>query len=94
MKRIISVICLLCLVLSLAACGNKAISADKAKKIVAKDLGVSVSDVQMDLHVGSHEGKPCFAVYVTYNGENFEYLIDSNSGEILAINENDHGHSH
>ena len=33
-------------------------------------------------------------LYVTYNGENFEYVVSGLTGEILSVEETDHGHSH
>ena len=93
MKKTIAIICLtLCLALSLCACGNKTISAEKAQQIVLDDLGVKADEVEMHLHVGEFEGTPCFSIYVTIEGETLEYLIESNTGEILDIRESSHSH--
>ena len=60
-----------------------------------KDLGVSEKEVEsIDLHVGQYDGKPCYSVYVTIDGEHLVYMIDCSDGTILSIEENDHGHSH
>lgn len=92
-KRLIAILAVTCLLLALlAACGDGTISKEKAQKIVLKDLGVSANEVTMHVHVGEHEGTPCYSIYVTIEGETLEYLIDCNSGEILAINESSHSH--
>ena len=92
MKKIIATICLACLVLSLCACGT--ITAEKAQKIVLKDLGVSAKDVDIDMHAGTYNSVPCYSIYVTIGEETLEYLVDSKTGEILHVGASDHGHSH
>ena len=93
-KRIISVLAAAILVLGLLAGCEKSdtISAEKAQQIVLEDLGVSAEKAQMHMHVGEYAGKPCYSIYVTVNGETLQYLIDSNTGEILDITHSDHSH--
>lgn len=94
-KRIIAIVAVACMLLTLlTACGNGNISAEKAQKIALKDLGVSASKATVDVHAGSHEGMPCYSVYITVGDEHWIYLIDITSGEILSATESDSGHSH
>ena len=93
MKKIIAFALVTCLLLALlAGCDNGQITAEKAQKIVLKDLGVSASDVTMHTHVTTYEGEACFSIYVTVDGETLEYVISGTSGEILAVNESEHSH--
>ncbi len=93
MNKKIAALCLaVCLVLTLCACGNKTISAEKAQQIVLDDLGVSADEVEMHLHVGEFEGEPCFSIYVTIDEATLEYLIDSQDGTILDIRASSHSH--
>lgn len=92
-KRIIVIAVLACLVLTLlAACGNGNITAEKAQKIVLKDLGVSANQAELHVHTGEFEGKPCYSIYATVDGHTWEYLVDYNSGEILSKTESSHSH--
>lgn len=91
-KRIIAILLLVSMLAMLTACGSKEITPEKAQKIVLEDLGVSADEAELHLHIGEHEGTPCYSIYVTIEGETLEYLIDSATGEILAINESSHSH--
>ena len=93
-KRIVSVLFAAILVLGLLAGCSKSdtISAEQAQKVVLEDLGVTADQVQLHLHVGEFEGKPCYSVYVTIGGENLQYLVDSHTGEILDISHSSHSH--
>ncbi len=91
-KRILSLILLSCLLLTLLAGCSDEITPEKAQKIVLKDLGVSANKAELHVHVGEFEGKPCYSIYATVDGETLEYLVDSETGEILAINESTHSH--
>lgn len=94
-KRIIAIVALACMLLTLlTACGSDTISAEKAQKIALKDLGVSASKATVDVHVGEHEGIPCYSVYITVGSDHWVYMIDCVSGEILSSAESDTGHSH
>lgn len=92
-KRIIAILAISCMLLALlTACGSDGITPEKAEKIVLKELGVSASEVEVHVHVGEHDGLPCYSVYVTMDGETLAYLVDSNTGEILDVVESDHSH--
>lgn len=95
-KRMIAMVAMTCMLVALlAACGNNGmISTAKAEKIVLKDLGVSASKADVDVHTGQYDGKPCYAVYVTVDGHHWQYLVDVQTGEILSAKETDQGHSH
>ena len=68
---------------------------DGAKKIVLQELGISESKADgVHTHTTTEDGKPCYLIYVTVNGENWEYIVDGFTGEILSKIKNDHGHSH
>ncbi len=74
---------------------NGPLSTDDAKKVVLNDLNAKESKVDsLHIHTTEEDGIPCYLVYVTYNGENWEYIIHGLTGEILEKEENDHGHSH
>ena len=93
MRRIISLMLVVVLAVSLfAGCGNSTVSTEKAQKIVLKDLGVKAEDVTMHMHIGTYEGVPCYSIYVTVNGENLEYSVSADTGEILNIAHSDHAH--
>ena len=92
-KRVVSLVVLICLLVSLlAACGDGTITKEKAQQIALKDMGVSASEATVHVHIGEYEGMPCYSVYVTVDGKTMEYLIDSNSGEILLVQESSHSH--
>lgn len=91
-KCIIAVLVLVCILAMLTACGSKEITPEKAQKIVLEDLGVSADEAELHVHIGEYEGKPCYSIYVTIEGETLEYLVDSATGEILDINESSHSH--
>lgn len=93
MKKLIALFLVLILVLSLTACGGKAISAAKAMKIAAKDAGCSVSDISATAHthvVTDESGAPCYNLHFSFDGENYNYMISA-SGEILSVT-NEAGH--
>ena len=96
-KRVISVLMIAVLALGLlAACGKEGpLTVEDAKAIVLEDLGVKESKVSsIDVHITTVDGVACYLVYVSYNGENFEYVVNGLTGEILSVEESDHGHSH
>lgn len=96
-KRVISVLMIAVLALGLlAACGKEGpLTVEDAKAIVLEDLGVKESKVSsIDVHITTVDGAACYLVYVSYNGENFEYVVNGLTGEILSAEESDHGHSH
>ncbi len=95
-KRIISMLLVILLVGMLAACGNDGpLTTDDAKKVVLSDMGVKEKDVDsIDVHITTVDGVACYAVYVSIGDEHMEYLVNGSTGEILAKEEADHGHSH
>ena len=85
-KRIFSLLLVLILVLSLAACGSKAISAQKAQQIAAKDAGTKVADAEgMHTHVETAaDGTPYFNIHFSVDGTPYNYQISA-TGEILGM---------
>lgn len=95
--RIISLLLIAVMMVSLlAGCGNDGpLTTDDAKQVVLEDMGVKEKNVDsIDVHITTVGGVACYAVYVSIGEEHMEYLIDGNTGEILAKEEADHGHSH
>ncbi len=85
------------LVFAFADSGNDdgPLSTDDAKKVVLNDLNTKESKVDsIHIHAAEEDGIPCYSVYVTYNGKNWEYLINGLTGEILEKEESDSNHSH
>lgn len=95
-KRMISLLLALLLVGMLAACGSDdPLTVEDAKAVVLEDMGVKEKDVDsIDVHVTTVDGIACYAVYVSIGEEHMEYLVDGLTGDILAKEEADHGHSH
>ena len=91
-KRIIAVLMLVCMALGMMTACSQEMTPEKAQKIVLQHLGVKESDVEMHVHVGDHDGIPCYSIYVTMDGETKEYLVDSTTGEILEIRDSSHAH--
>ena len=74
---------------------NKPLSTEDAKKVVLSDLNVKESKVDsIHVHAVTENNIPCYSVYVSVGGKNWEYTIDGFTGEILKKIESDHGHSH
>ena len=74
---------------------NDTLSIDDAKKVVLKDLSIKEREADsIHVHPTTVEDTPCYSVYITIDGENWEYIIDSFTGKILEKTETDHGHSH
>ena len=93
MKKFIAFFLIICMMAAmLCGCGDDVISAEKAQKIVLKDLNVSAKDVTMHTHPATYEHEACYSIYVTVNGKTLEYIIKATDGEILAINESEHSH--
>ena len=95
MKKYVAIALSVILLLTLlAGCGNKALTADDAKQIALKDLGISeaqVSDVHVHLTT-DEDGAACYSIYLTVNGTQMEYLIHGSTGEILHSGEGNHSH--
>ena len=93
MKKFLAVCFLVCMVFAMmAGCKDKTVDAEQAKKIVLEELGMSEKEANPHVHVGDYNGKPCYSVYVTVNGKNVEYLVDSKTGDILAVRDSNHSH--
>ena len=94
----IVVVALIALIAIFAGSGSNdggPLDTDDAKKVVLNDLGVKESKVDsLHIHTSEENGIPCYLIYVTYNGENLEYLINGLTGEILEKEKTDSGHSH
>lgn len=96
-KRIISLLLIAVLALSLlAACGNDGpLTVEEAIEVALDDLGIKEKDAtSLDIHPTTVDGEACYAVYISVGNEHWEYVIHGHSGEILAKEETDHGHSH
>lgn len=85
-KRIFTVLiaALLCLSL-LAACGSKAITAEKAQKIALEYADVTASQVSdIHTHIIEQEGLPCFQVHMTTENGEITVVIDAATGEVIG----------
>lgn len=85
-KRLFSLLLVLVLVLSLAACGGKAISAQKAQKIAAEDAGIKVAEAEnIHTHIGTAaDGTPYYDIHFSADGTPYNYQISA-KGEILSM---------
>lgn len=96
-KRAISVFVVAVMLLGLlTACSNNgALTVEDAKKVVLKDLDIKQSDADsVDVHLTTIDSLACYLVYVSVDGEHWQYTVNSLTGEILEKEESDHGHSH
>ena len=93
----VAIVALVAVIAIFAGGGNDGgpLDVNDAKKIVLNDLGVKESKVESPhIHTTEVDGIPCYLVYITYNGHNWEYVINGLTGEILEKEESDGGHSH
>ena len=93
----VAIVALVAVIAIFAGGGNDGgpLDTDDAKKIVLNDLNAKESKVEsIHIHPTTVDKVPCYSVYVTFDGENWEYLINGLTGEILEKENNDHGHSH
>lgn len=96
-KRVITLLLAAVMLLGLlTACSDDGtLTVDDAKKLVLEDLGIKQSDVDsLDTHLTTVDSAACYLVYVSFDGEHWQYTVNSITGEILEKTENDHGHSH
>lgn len=87
-KRIIALVLLVVLALTLfAACEKKKgvmLTPEEAQKVALKDMGISAKKAS-DIHTHTiMEGNtPCYNIHITYNGVEYEYLINAKTGDII-----------
>ena len=93
----VAIVALIALIAIFAGGGNTngPLDTNDAKKVVLNDLGVKESKVSsLHIHTTEVDGIPCYLVYVTYNGDNWEYVVNGLTGEIIEKEKTDSGHSH
>lgn len=85
-KRILALLLTAVMIFSLCACGNKAISAQKAQQIAAKDAGIKVADAEdIHTHIGTDaDGTPYYNIHFSADGTPYNYQISA-KGEILSV---------
>ena len=85
-KRILSLLLVVIMVLSLTACGSKAITAAKAQQIAIKDAGAKVAEAEgIHTHVETAaDGTPYYNIHFSVDGLPFNYQISA-TGEILGM---------
>ena len=96
-KRMISLLMIAVLVLGLlAACGKDGpLTVEDAKAVALQDLGLKERQVDsIDVHMTAIGDSVGYAVYISQGEENWEYIIDGISGEIVSKAETDQGHHH
>ncbi|MBE6944210.1 MAG: hypothetical protein E7453_08175 [Ruminococcaceae bacterium] len=95
---IVAVVVLLGIIIAVAAGSSNndgPLTPDEAKKVVLRDLNVKASEADsVHVHTTTEGSKACYLIYVSVDGENWEYTVDGFTGEILKKTKNDHGHSH
>lgn len=86
MKRMIAVILTLLLCTSLlAACGSKAITAEKAQKIALDHADLKASQVSdIHTHIIEQEGAPCYQVHMTTENGDVTVVIDAATGKVIG----------
>lgn len=93
-KRLFTLFILICMVLfTLCSCeSEKKITDDEAFAIMIEDLGKNAVGLSSPhIHEGTYEGKDCYNIYITANGESLVYVI-STDGEILYKGSGSHSH--
>lgn len=85
-KRMFALLLAVAMIFSLCACGNKAISAQKAQQIAAEDAGVKVADADdIHTHVGTAaDGTPYYNIHFSVDGTPYNYQISA-KGEVLGM---------
>ena len=85
MRKLLAVLVAAIMLLTvLTACGDKAISAEKAQEIALEDAGLTAKEVDdVHAHVTTYENTPCYNIHITVGGTEYNYNISSN-GEILS----------
>lgn len=96
-KRVISVLLVAMLLLGLlAGCGDDGkVTLDEAKQLVLKDLNIKQNDADsVDVHLTTVDGVACYVVYVSFDGQHWQYTVSGLNGEILDKTQNTSGHTH
>lgn len=94
-KRIIATLLLVCMAITLLAACSDALDTEKAKQIALKDMGITEDQASaIDAHLTEYEGAASYSIYITYNGQQTEYIIHGKTGEILHKGPSTHSHSH
>jgi hypothetical protein len=95
-KRVISVLLVALLLMGLlTACGDDTFDVDDAKKLVCDDLGIKVSDADsLDTHLTTEGSVACYVIYVSFDGQHWQYTVNGLTGEILEKTQNASGHTH
>lgn len=85
-KRMFALLLAVVMIFSLCACGNKAISAQKAQQIAAEDAGVKVADADdIHTHIGTAaDGTPYYNIHFSVDGTPYNYQISA-KGEVLGM---------
>ena len=88
MKKILSFIICLCLLLCLSACGGKDyIGIDKAKQTVVDDIGAAIEDVKFAINDLITDGNgDYYKLHFSKDGTEYVYEVDAMTGEILNKN--------
>lgn len=88
MKRFVSILITLVLVLSFAACGNnKYVGIDKAKQTVADDIGAVLEDIEFAFNDLITDAKgDYYRLKFNKDGVDYIYEIDAMTGKILNKN--------
>ena len=67
---------------------DKSLTANDAKKVALSDLNIKESEADsIHVHTVTENNVPCYAVYVSVDGKNWEYTINGFTGEILEKTE-------
>lgn len=85
-KRLFALLLTIIMIFSLCACGNRAISAQKAQQIAAEDAGIKVAEAEdMHTHVETAaDGVPYYNIHFSADGTPYNYQVSA-SGEILSV---------
>ena len=88
MKKLFAVLLAAVMVLSvLTACGDKAISAEKAQEIALEAAGLDAKDADdIHTHVTTYENTPCYNIHITVDGAEYSFNISS-AGEVLSADD-------
>ena len=85
-------VCVLCGVMCACEPKKEEITAEEAVAIVMEDLSKGMSDIgEPHVHSGKYGKQDCYNVYITVNGEPWEYVV-SVYGMILHKGASNHSH--